>query len=92
MEILHDEKVRKFYTVSGEKEASLRYEIREKGVWEFVATYVPEEMRGNGVGREILTFAAEYAVRNGLKIVPVCSYAQAFFEKHEEYWNIVVAE
>jgi len=33
--------------------------------------------------------AIEYAKKNGFKIVPICSYALYFFEKHREYKDVV---
>ncbi len=85
MEVVHDAKHRKFVIHNDGKDAYLRYAEDGSGRMEFVSTYVPDEMRGQGVASEIIKAAAEYAVSTGLRIVPVCSYAQSYFKKHEEY-------
>lgn len=43
-------------------------------------TFVNENYRGKGLARKLLDAALEYADKNNLKIVPVCSYAKATFK------------
>ncbi len=60
---------------------------------DFVETYVPEDMRGQGLAGGIVTHAMEYAVAKGFLVIPTCPYVQSFLEKHDEYSHFVkVAE
>lgn len=54
------------------------------------STFTPEEYRGRGIGSELMKASMDYAKKNNLLIVPVCSFAKEYFRKHEEYSSIVV--
>ncbi len=54
------------------------------------STFVPDEHRGRGLAETLLRAVTEYARRNNLKIVPVCSYAKRYFEMHREHENLLV--
>ncbi len=51
--------------------------------------YTPEEFRGRGIATRIMKEVIEYARENNLKIVPICSFAQYFFQKYPEYRDIL---
>lgn len=44
-------------------------------------THVDPSLRGRGVARTLLDALVAWARGQGLKVVPVCSYARAQFEK-----------
>ncbi len=44
-------------------------------------TEVSDELRGQGVGRKLLTAYVEWARETGTKITPTCPYARSVFEK-----------
>ncbi len=46
-------------------------------------TKVHEDFGGQGVGRLLLEKAIADARREGAKILPICSYALHYFEKHQ---------
>lgn len=48
-------------------------------------TFVSEELRGQKVGDQLARSVAEYAREKGYKIVPACSFAEAWFRRHKEY-------
>ena len=64
----------------------------EGGVMKFIETYVPESMRGQGVARALVEKAVEDAVRSGLKVLPICSYAVWYFMKNRERREVLVDE
>jgi predicted GNAT family acetyltransferase len=66
------------------KYAYLRYHLEGRNM-HIDATYVPEEYRGRGLAEKLTEAAMGYAKENGFKIVPDCSYARHFFEKHPEH-------
>jgi len=56
----------------------------------FVITHVgvSPELRGQGVAGKITQVGLEYAKENGLRVVPMCSYAAAYIRKHPEYMEL----
>lgn len=70
------------------KYAYLKYCL-EGGTMYIDATFTPGEYRGRGLAAELTKAAIEYARENALKIVPNCSYAESYFEKHPEYRNLL---
>ena len=70
------------------KYAYLKYRL-EGGTMYIDATFTPEEYRGRGLAAELTRAAIEYARENALKIVPNCSYAEDYFEKHQEYRDLL---
>jgi predicted GNAT family acetyltransferase len=53
----------------------------------FVITHVGvhPELRGQGIAGKITEVSLEYAKENGLRVLPMCSYAAAYIRKHPEY-------
>ena len=66
------------------KYAYLKYRLEEDTVY-IDAVFTPEEYRGRGLAAKLMEAALKYARENMLKIVPNCSYAASYFEKHPEY-------
>lgn len=54
-------------------------------------TEVSDKLRGQGIGGKLLNEMVAYARKNRLKVVPLCPYVRAQFEKHpDQYadiWN-----
>ena len=53
------------------------------------STFVPEEYRGGDLAETLTKAVVEHARQKGLKIVPVCSYAQRYFEVHMEHKDLL---
>ncbi|TAJ24240.1 MAG: N-acetyltransferase [Reyranella sp.] len=51
----------------------------------FVHTEVPPEDEGKGIGAKVVRAALEDTRRQGLKIVPSCSFVVAFVRRHPEF-------
>ena len=51
----------------------------------FVHTEVPPEDEGKGIGAMVVGAALEDTRREGLKIVPSCSFVVAFVRRHPEF-------
>jgi hypothetical protein len=51
----------------------------------FTHTEVPPEDEGKGLGAEVVRAALEDTRRQGLKIVPLCSFVVAFVRRHPEF-------
>ena len=61
--------------------ASLRYERHPHAVV-LVETEVPPTLRGRGVANALAKWALETAERDGLRVVAVCPFVQAFIKRH----------
>ena len=66
--------------------AELTYKRRGEGGRELVLVHtgVPEELGGRGIAGELVAAAVERARADGLTIIPHCSYARSWLEKHPE--------
>jgi predicted GNAT family acetyltransferase len=51
---------------------------------------VEEAYNGKGVGKEMLEAAVDFARKNGKTIIPLCPFAKATFQKHEELQDVLV--
>lgn len=89
MEIRHDPDGKKFFCIIDGLECLAEYEWNSDGVMEIVHTYVPPDLRNRGIAEAILVYAAKYAVSQGIRIVPTCSYAVNFFKKHKEFAKVL---
>lgn len=52
-------------------------------------TEVGEDFNGKGVGKEMVFAAVDFARKNNLKIIPLCPFAKAMFQKYEEIRNVL---
>jgi uncharacterized protein len=51
---------------------------------------VPAALAGHGVGTQMVTEALELIRRRGERIVPVCSFVEAFVRRHPAYADLCV--
>jgi predicted GNAT family acetyltransferase len=83
IEVAHDAVARRFTAdVAGER-AVLDYTLAD-GVMSITHTGVPRPIEGRGVAAELMRQALKAARASGWRVVPVCSYAAAYLEKHPE--------
>ena len=59
------------------------------GVMTIVHTEVPYALRGRGLAGQLVRAALDHARAAGLKVVPRCSYAAEWLERHPEYGDLV---
>lgn len=52
-------------------------------------TSVPDALRGRGVGQALVRRAVDDARRDGFKIIPLCPFAKAQFDRHAEWRDVV---
>jgi predicted GNAT family acetyltransferase len=70
--------------IDGERMGSLDYALPEAGVLRIDYVEVAPELRGSGLGRELVQAAADWAREDNLKIVPICGYARAVIARDAE--------
>lgn len=88
MEIIRKDNL--FYIGDEEKpEAYLRISDEKDGHISIMSTFVDPKLRGEGVASKLTKEVIEYARENELKIIPVCSYAVTYFERHPEHEDLL---
>ncbi|WP_374964959.1 GNAT family N-acetyltransferase [Lysinibacillus sp. RS5] len=84
---LAENKLAFVYEQEGERLAEITWQ--QKGqVMVMDHTYVSDKLRGQGVAKKLLDYAAAYARGNGYKMEAVCSYVVAAFEKSNVYDDV----
>lgn len=87
LEVLHQEDQSRFAILIDEYVAELDYRIRD-GVITFTHTGVPRALEGNGIGSLIVRAGLDYARQQGYKVVPLCSFVDAYMQRKEEYADL----
>lgn len=54
-------------------------------------TEVPDALHGRGVGRALVLRAVEDARREGFRIIPLCPFAKAQFERNVDWRDVLSA-
>lgn len=83
MDIFHDPAGHAFLVRIDDAQASLRYEL-DAGVMTITHTNVPEALGGRGIGSALVRTALDAARRNGWKVRPECTFADAWMRRHPE--------
>lgn len=90
LNILHDPKEQKFYSIIDGKESFLLYDVSsDKKKLNYKSTFVPDELRGKHIAEKIVKFALDYARNNHLKIIPSCPFVARIIDRHPEYKSLV---
>ncbi len=79
-----------FYIESnGELIAEMTYTWLDQKLISLDHTEVNEKLEGNGVGKNILKSAVEFARKQEIKILPLCSFAKHVFETMPDYNDVL---
>jgi len=73
MNVTHDRDSRLFLVHESGQRAFLYYEIRN-GAFDVKSTFVPQPIRGRGVGLALARAASRHAAEHGLTVIATCSY------------------
>lgn len=52
-------------------------------------TIVNSEHEGKGIGKQLLNEAVDFARKNSLKIIPLCPFAKATFQRNPEIQDVL---
>lgn len=75
--------------IDGEKAGLMTYTWAGENRFIIDHTEVEEALNGQGVGKEMLTKAVEFAREKGKKIIPLCPFAKATFQKNEDLRDVL---
>ena len=92
MKIEHEVKKRKgsfFIEESGEMVARLDYFNSSPGEMKIYHTEVAPSFRGEGIGKDLVAAAVDFARKNSLKIVPTCPYAKDMIDENPELQDVL---
>jgi len=88
MTVQHQAENERFVTTADGQEAEVNYRI-EDGVMSITHTGVPDAIAGRGIAGELVRAAFDHARAQGLKVRPLCSYAEAWSRRHGEYADLL---
>jgi len=90
MQIEHDTDAERFIAhIPGGGNALLSYDRPHPTVIDVRTTYVPMKERGKGIAAALMRAAVDYAREQGYHVIPTCSYAQDWFDKHADEADLV---
>lgn len=87
--IRHDPASHRFTTQVDGVEGYVEY-TQDDGRMHIVHTIVPGAIGGRGIAGKLVAAALDHARSAGLKVVPACSYAASFMDRHPEYADLRV--
>lgn len=68
---------------------SIMQYIQKEHTISITHTSVPVELRGRGVAAELAKYAFDYAEKNKLRVIPLCSYFSTFLQRYPEYKKFI---
>ena len=86
--VRHNEAERRFEALVDGHLSVADYQLQE-GAMVMTHTLAPPELRGRGVAEKLVRAALAYASREGLRVVPACSYVDAFIRRHPEFQTLL---
>lgn len=73
----------------GKKAGSMTYTGAEGETMIIDHTEVSEEFGGKGLAKQLVFAGAAFARENGKKVIPLCTYAKATFEKNADIQDVL---
>lgn len=92
MEITQKEKENKGFAIArenGNKAGAMTYSIANKELIIIDHTEVEPEFKGKGVGKQLLYSIVQMARNKEIKILPLCPFANAMFQKNEDIQDVL---
>ncbi len=84
----HQPDATRFLATVDDHEAELVY-ARVGDRVDLLHTRVPEAIAGQGIAGDLVQAALEFARAEGLKVVPSCSYAATYIQRHPAYQELL---
>ncbi|MEO0472338.1 MAG: GNAT family N-acetyltransferase [Bacteroidota bacterium] len=78
-----------YILVDGERLAEMTYSRAGEHMMIIDHTDVSDKLRGQGVGKQLVEHAVEYARTHSIRIMPLCPFAKSVFQKHKELRDVL---
>jgi predicted GNAT family acetyltransferase len=88
MKIRHEPERRRFVAELAGSEAVLEYLDRGQDVLDYRHTFTPPELRGQGIAKDLVIFALDYARANGITVIPTCPYVAKVISNNPDYQDL----
>jgi predicted GNAT family acetyltransferase len=82
--VQHDATNHCFFLIFDDQRCVLDYTLQGQ-IMTITHTGVPDALGGRGLAAQLTKFALDYARAQPWKVIPVCSYAAAYIQRHTEY-------
>ena len=92
VEVENDPDKTRFVARKNGMEAELHYIKKNDKIWKFTHTFVPEEIRRQGVATKLVAGALEYVRAHKIKVIAECEFVREFLKKHPKYEELVAEE
>lgn len=89
MDFTHNQNQIALFSETGELLAEVTFPNIDENTVNVNHTFVDSSLRGQGIAGKLMLELVSALKANGLKVVPTCSYAQGWFERHPEYRNLI---
>jgi uncharacterized protein len=87
--VIHEKENERFVIYLDGNEVYVEYTLEDKEI-NLYHTYTHPALRGKGLAALVVKAAFEFAKENNLKVIPTCSYVQAFVRKNEQFKELVI--
>ncbi|MDY3331702.1 MAG: GNAT family N-acetyltransferase [Pelistega sp.] len=88
MNISHHPTQQQFTTEVDGHTAHIDYELNNN-VMNITHTIVPDAIGGRGIAGKLMEYALNTAKEKAWKVIPSCSYAEAYIKRHPEFADLV---
>jgi predicted GNAT family acetyltransferase len=86
--VIHEKENERFVIYVEGNEVYVEYTMRNN-IIDLHHTYTHPALRGEGLAALVVKAAFEFAKENNLKVIPSCSYVQAFVSKNNKYRELI---
>ncbi|HTO02862.1 MAG TPA: GNAT family N-acetyltransferase [Opitutus sp.] len=84
----HNEPESRFETLVDGQLAICEYRLEDDRMV-FTHTYVPSQLRGRSIAQKLVEVALKHAMETKRRVVPACSYVEAFIARRPEFQVLV---
>lgn len=91
LNIKHDKDNQRFVADVENKKCTIEYAKVGENKLDYRRTFVPENLRHEGIGQQLVTEALDFAKEHDLKVKPSCPFVKSVVEENkEEYEEVLV--
>ena len=89
IKVIYSKESNRSVALDGEKEIGVCAVSLKDGAWVIETTKVDEAYGGMGIAKRLVLAVVEAARAEGVKIIPICSYAKHVLDGKEEFLDVL---